>query len=61
MTQQQMADYLGLTVVHVNRVLRRLREAGVISVSGGRMMIRDMQAVALLAGAIQDVFDRSTV
>jgi len=60
MTQQQMADYLGLTVVHVNRVLRRLREAGAISVSEGRMMIRDMQAVAQLAGAIQDVFDRST-
>jgi DNA-binding transcriptional regulator LsrR (DeoR family) len=60
MTQQQMADYLGLTVVHVNRVLRRLREAGTISISEGRMMIRDMQALAQLAGAIQDVFDRST-
>ena len=61
MTQQQMADYLGLTVVHVNRVLRRLREAGGISVSGRRVVIRNMQAVAQLARAIQDVFDRSTV
>ena len=26
MTQQEMADHLGLTLVHVNRVLRRLRE-----------------------------------
>ena len=60
MTQQQMADYLGLTVVHVNRVLRRLKEAGAISVSGGRMMIRDIQAIAQLARPIQDVFDRST-
>jgi CRP/FNR family transcriptional regulator, anaerobic regulatory protein len=58
MTQQQMADYLGLTVVHVNRVLRRLREAGMISVTRGRMMIRDMRAVEQLARPIQDVFDR---
>ena len=59
MTQQQMADYLGLTVVHVNRVLRRLREAGMISVTRGRMMIRDIRAVEQLARPIQDVFDRS--
>lgn len=59
MTQQQMADYLGLTVVHVNRVLRRLREGGMISVARGRMMIRDMRAVEQLARPIQDVFDRS--
>jgi CRP-like cAMP-binding protein len=61
MTQQQMADYLGLTVVHVNRVLRRLREAGAISVSRGRMMIRNRQTLERLARAVQDVFDRNAV
>ena len=32
MTQQEIADHLGLTLVHVNRVLRRLREAGIVTV-----------------------------
>jgi CRP/FNR family transcriptional regulator len=59
MTQQQMSDYLGLTVVHVNRVMRRLREAGAISISKGVMIMRDMQALEQLARPIQDVFDRN--
>ena len=61
MTQQQMADYLCLTIVHVNRVLKRLRDTHAISVSKGRMMIRNIQAVEQLARAIQDVFDRNAV
>jgi CRP/FNR family transcriptional regulator, anaerobic regulatory protein len=59
MTQQQIADYLGLTVVHVNRVLKRLRESGVISGVRGAMVIRDLRAVEQLARPIQDVYDRS--
>lgn len=35
MTQQQMADSFGLTVVHVNRVLKRLRDDGAISGARG--------------------------
>lgn len=61
MTQQQMADYLGLTVVHVNRVMRRLRETGAISISKGVMTMRDMQAIEQLARPIQDVFDRDAI
>ena len=61
MTQQQMADYLGLTIVHVNRVLKRLRDTDAISVSKGRMIIRNVQVVEQLARAIQDVFDRNAV
>jgi CRP/FNR family transcriptional regulator len=60
MTQQQMADYLGLTVVHVNRVLKRLREADAIAVSKRTITIRDIEAVEQLARPIQDVFDRNT-
>jgi CRP/FNR family transcriptional regulator, anaerobic regulatory protein len=59
MTQQQIADYLGLTVVHVNRVLKRLRESRVISGVRGAMVIRDLRAVEQLARPIQDVYDRS--
>jgi CRP/FNR family transcriptional regulator len=61
MTQRHMADYLGLTVVHVNRVLKRLRQAGAITFSKGTMTIRNMEAVDLLARPIQDVFDRNAV
>jgi CRP/FNR family transcriptional regulator len=59
MTQQQMADYLGLTVVHVNRVLKRMRDAGSISGARGAMVIRDLRAVEQRARPIQDVYDRS--
>ena len=41
MTQQQMADVTGLTSVHVNRMLRQLREADLADVSGRRAVIRD--------------------
>lgn len=40
-TQQELADALGLTDVHVNRVLRDLRETGVITFSRGRFTAMD--------------------
>jgi CRP-like cAMP-binding protein len=40
LTQEQIADHLGLTVVHVNRTLRRLREQ--------RILLFDRQVVILL-------------
>ncbi len=40
-TQEMLADTLGLTVVHVNRVLRRLRENGLIERDGKQMTIVD--------------------
>src|SRR4051794_21572194 len=39
MTQQEIADHLGLTLVHVNRVLHRLREAGIVTVRRGVVKI----------------------
>ncbi|MCR4268772.1 Crp/Fnr family transcriptional regulator [Nitratireductor sp. ZSWI3] len=35
LTQVDLGDALGLSVVHVNRVLRKLREAGYVSFRGG--------------------------
>ena len=40
LTQEQIADHLGLTVVHVNRTLRRLRE--------DRIVMLDRQVVIIL-------------
>jgi CRP-like cAMP-binding protein len=60
MTQQEIGDYLGLTVVHVNRVLRRLREAGLATLKGGKAVIHDAAALQRIANPLQDVFERAT-
>lgn len=43
MTQEQLADAVGLTSVHVNRVLRHLGEAGLISRDRRSITIEDWQ------------------
>lgn len=52
MTQEQLADYVGLTVVHLNRVLSRLRGEDVAHVRRGVVMISDPQALVRLAGSL---------
>jgi CRP/FNR family transcriptional regulator, anaerobic regulatory protein len=59
MTQQEIGDYLGLTVVHVNRVLRRLREADLATVRNGTVMIHDAAALHKIARPLLDVFERT--
>jgi CRP-like cAMP-binding protein len=51
MTQQQMGDHLGLTVVHVNRVLRRFRQAGLVTVHHRAVTFGDVARLARLADA----------
>ncbi|MDP8915638.1 MAG: Crp/Fnr family transcriptional regulator [Pseudomonadota bacterium] len=58
MTQQHMADLLGLSEVHVNRVLRRLREKKLVTMSGGKVRLLDPSAVRALAFPVQDGFER---
>ncbi|WP_166040901.1 Crp/Fnr family transcriptional regulator [Sphingosinicella sp. YJ22] len=41
LTQEQIADATGLTAVHVNRMLRQLREAGALSVVARGVCIED--------------------
>ena len=41
MSQNDLADTLGLSVVHINRVLQHLRREGLISLSRGRLEILD--------------------
>jgi len=41
LTQYLLADALGLSAVHVNRVLRELREAGMLTFQGGRVTFDD--------------------
>lgn len=49
MTQEQIADATGLTAVHVNRTLQRLRRAGLIRGSGRAIEIADWQGLAAIA------------
>jgi CRP-like cAMP-binding protein len=48
MTQEQIGDATGLTSVHVNRTLRRLREAGLVTVANREVRIHDLPALAAL-------------
>jgi len=50
LTQIVLADSLGLTPVHVNRVLRRLREAGAMTNEGGKLVIVNVEQLANIAG-----------
>ncbi len=50
LTQAVLGDALGLTPVHVNRVLRKLRLSGVMSLQAGKLVISDIAALAAVAG-----------
>ncbi len=49
LTQYHMADALGLSAVHVNRVLRQLREAGMVTFRDGRVSFTDYNKLASFA------------
>lgn len=50
LTQEHIGDALGLTSVHVNRTLRRLREANLVAVEGHTLRILDPDTLADIAG-----------
>jgi CRP-like cAMP-binding protein len=49
LTQELIGDALGLSVPHVNRTLRQLREDGLVSIDGQIVVIHDIEALATLA------------
>lgn len=49
-TQGELADTLGLTVVHVNRMIRNLRDMNLIAVSGRQIMMRDVEGLKRFCG-----------
>jgi CRP-like cAMP-binding protein len=54
LTQQHMADYLGITLVHTNRVLRRLQERELVVLKHREVSIHDLRALQRLALADQE-------
>jgi CRP/FNR family transcriptional regulator, anaerobic regulatory protein len=49
LTQHHIGSYLGVTVVHVNRVIRALRDAGIVNIEKHFVTIYDLPALADLA------------
>jgi CRP-like cAMP-binding protein len=50
LTQYHLADALGLSAVHVNRVLRHMREEGFVTFQKGRVVFDDFVRLKGLAG-----------
>ncbi|MBS0362700.1 MAG: helix-turn-helix domain-containing protein [Proteobacteria bacterium] len=46
LTQEMLADHLGLSVVHVNRILQQLRREGLIVFRAGRIVLPDLPKLA---------------
>ena len=49
-TQAELADTTGMTTVHVNRSMQRLRKDGLIATKDGKMTILDFDRLAAVAG-----------
>lgn len=61
LTQAKLADVLGLSIPHVNRMLRRLREDGLIELAGPTVRIVDRAALAALADFNEAYLTRNPV
>jgi hypothetical protein len=61
MTQTQIGDYLGLTVVHINRVLRALRHAQIVTLEKHCVTIHDLELLKSLAENGETVNSRTIV
>ncbi|MFN4099565.1 MAG: Crp/Fnr family transcriptional regulator [Pararhodobacter sp.] len=48
LTQQELADACGTTAIHMNRVVRKLRETGIADISRGRVTVMDKDALVEL-------------
>lgn len=58
LTQTQLAAHLGLTAVHVNRVLKVFREAGIVHIREGRVSILSLDELVRVARPLLDAHDR---
>ena len=54
LTQQHIADGLGLSLVHTNKTLRKLERRGVHQLEEGRLYMRDVKALSRLADLYGD-------
>jgi CRP-like cAMP-binding protein len=59
LNQYLLADALGLTAIHVNRVLRQLRERGLVTFRDGRVEFHDLVGLRALAEYHSGYLDQS--
>lgn len=63
LTQTELADYLGMTPIHLNRTIRELRETNVARFTNGHIMIPDLKRLELrcvIVGAVSDQLSNET-
>jgi CRP-like cAMP-binding protein len=60
MTQEQLADALGLTSVHVNRTLQKLRRCGALTLQKRTVVISDFARLNAEAGLADEGFSDIT-
>jgi CRP-like cAMP-binding protein len=60
LTQSQLADQLGITAIHVNRVLKVFRESGIVVVRDGEVNILDLGKLSEIAYPLLDVHERQS-
>jgi CRP-like cAMP-binding protein len=61
MTQELMADVLGLSEPHINRMIRCLREEGLATVGDHRVLIHDLASMSSLAGFDETYLKRGRI
>jgi DNA-binding transcriptional ArsR family regulator len=61
LTQELIADVLSLSGPHVSRMLRSLREEGLVTIEGHRLTVKDLESLTLLAGFDGDYLARSRI
>ena len=54
LTQQHVADGMGLSLVHTNKTLRKLERRGLHRIDDGRLYLRDVKTLARLADLYGD-------
>jgi CRP/FNR family transcriptional regulator, anaerobic regulatory protein len=61
LTQGQLADHLGVTAIHVNRILKEFRNSGVATVRDGRVVISNLHVLTQRAAPLLDTYERTDV
>lgn len=59
LTQVQISQYLGITPVHANRIIKVFREREIVVFQNGRAVIQDFAQLRRIAEPLMDVFERS--
>ena len=61
LTQELIADVLGLSGPHISRMLRLMREEELVSIEGHRLTVTDPESLTVLAGFDGDYLARSRI